>query len=46
MIGYLDTAIKPLVFIMPKTTGCSKTFTAKKGGNNLISFRIDDEKLL
>ena len=27
-------------------SGCVKTFKVKKGNNKLMSFRIDDEKLL
>ena len=45
-ILYLDKAIKPLVLIMPKMNGFVKTFKVKKGGNKLMSLRIDDEKLL
>ena len=49
-IGYLDKAIRPLVFIMPKMCGYVKTFKVKEGdkdkSNKLMSFRIDDEKLL
>ena len=37
LIGYLDKAIRPLALIMPKV---------KEGNNKLMSFRIDDEKLL
>ena len=50
LIGYLDKAIRSLVLIMPKTSRYLKTFNFKNGdkdkNNNLISFRIDDEKLL
>ena len=45
MIGYLDKAISPLVLIMPKMSGYTKTFKVK-GGNILMSLSIDDEKLL
>ena len=50
-IGYLDKAIGPLVLIMPKIRGYVKTFKVKEGDKNknnklIISFRIDDEKLL
>ena len=31
---------------MPKISGYVKTFKVKEGGNKLMSFRIDDEKLL
>ena len=47
---YLDLVIKPLVLILPKMSGYVKTFKVKdrdKGkNNNLMSFRIDYEKLL
>ena len=50
MIGYSDKAIRPLVLITPKISGYIKTFKVKNGdkdkNNKLISFRIDDEKLL
>ena len=46
LIGYLDKAIKPLVLIMPKMSRYVKTFRFKKGDNKLMSFRIDNEKLL
>ena len=50
LIGYLDKAIRPLVFIMPKMSGYVKTFKVKDGDkdrdNKLISFQIDHEKLL
>ena len=50
MIGYLDKVIRPLVLIMPKMSGYVKTFKVKdvdKDKNNkLMSFHIDDEKLL
>ena len=50
MIGYLDKAIRLLILIMHKMTGYVKTFKVKDGDkdkqNKLMSFRIDDEKLL
>ena len=50
MIGYLDKAIRLLILIMHKMTGYVKTFKVKDGDNGkqnkLMSFRIDDEKLL
>ena len=47
MIGIkFDKAIGPLVLIMPKMSGYVKIFKVKEGDNKLISFRIDDEKLL
>ena len=45
LTGYLDKAMRPLVLIMPKMNGYVKTFKAKEGGNKLMSFLIDDEKL-
>ena len=45
-----DKAIRPLVLIMPKMSGYVKTFKIKDGdkhkNNKLMSFCIDDEKLL
>ena len=50
MIGYSDKAIRPLILTMPKMSGYVKTFKVKDGdknnNNKLISFCIDDEKLL
>ena len=50
LFGYLDKAIRSLVLIMPKMSGYIKTFKVKDGdkdkNNKLMSFRIDDEKLL
>ena len=46
MIGYSDKTIRPLVLLMPKMSGYVKTFKVKEGNNKLMSFRIDDEKLL
>ena len=46
MIGSLEKAIRPLVLIIPKLSGYVKTFKVKGEDNKLISFRIDDEKLL
>ena len=46
MIGYSDKTIRPLVLIMPKMSGYVKTFKVKEGNDKLMSFRIDDEKLL
>ena len=46
LIGYLDKTIRTLVLIMPKMSGYVKTFKVKEGNNKLMSFRIDDEKLL
>ena len=45
-----DKAIRILLSIMPKNSGYVKTFQVKEGdkekNNKLMSFRIDDEKLL
>ena len=45
-----DKEYRPLVLIMPKVSGYVKTFKVKEGdkdkSNKLISFRINDEKLL
>ena len=50
LIGYLDKAIRPLFLIVPKMSGYVKTFKVKYGdkhkNNKLMSFCIDDEKLL
>ena len=46
MFGYLNKAIRSLVLTMPKMSGYVKVFNVKEGDNKLMSFRIDDEKLL
>ena len=46
MTGYLDNDIRPLLLIMPKMSGYVKTLKVEDEINNLMSFRIDDEKLL
>ena len=46
LIGYLDKTIRPLVLKMPKMSGYVKTFKVKEENNKVISFRIDNEKLL
>ena len=46
MIGYLDKTIRLLDLIMPKMSGYVKTLKVKEGSNKLMSFRIDDKKLL
>ena len=49
MNGYLDDVIRPLVLILPKESAYSKTFKdgdKDKNNNELMSFRIDDDKLL
>ena len=46
LFGYLNKAIRSLVLTMPKMSGYVKMFNVKEGDNKLMSFRIDDEKLL
>ena len=50
MIWYLDKVIRQLVLVIPEMRGYVKTFKDKDGhkdkSNKLISFSIDDEKLL
>ena len=46
MIGYLDKDVRPLVLIIPKMSGYVKTFKVEDEINKLMSFRIDDDKLL
>ena len=50
MIEYLDKAIRPLVLIMPKISGYTKTFKVKdedkEKNNKSMSFRRDDQKPL
>ena len=46
MIGYLDKDIKPLVLIMPKMNVYVKTFKVEDKNNKLMSFHLDDKKLL
>ena len=50
LIGYLDTDIRPLILIMSKMSRYVKTFKVedrcKFKNNKLMSFRIDDDKLL
>ena len=50
MIEYLGKTARPLVLVIPKMSGYVKTFKVKDGdkdkNNKLMSFRIDDEKLL
>ena len=50
LIGYLEKVTRTLVLIIPKVSGYVKKYKVKdkdKDKNNkLMSFRIDDEKLL
>ena len=41
-----DKFIRPLVLIMPKMSGYVKTFKVEYKINKLLSFHIDDKKLL
>ena len=49
-IAYVDKTIRKLVLTLPKMRGCVKIFKVKDGdknkSNKLVSFRIDDVKLL
>ena len=45
-IGYLDKDIRHLVLTMSKMNGYVKTFKFEDKNSKLMSFRIDDEKLL
>ena len=44
--GYLDKYVRPLVLIMPKMSGYVQTFKVEEKINKLMSFCIDDEKML
>ena len=46
LIEYLDKYIRPLVLIMPKMSGYVKTFKVEDKIKKLMSFHIDDGKLL
>ena len=50
LIRYLDKVIRPLALVLPKISEYVKTFKVRDGdknkSNKLMSFRIDDEKLL
>ena len=46
LIGCLDETTRPLVLKMPEMSDYFKTFKVKEGNNKLMSFRINDEKLL
>ena len=46
MIVYLDKLIRPLILILHEMSGYLKTFKVKNKNNKLISFHINDEKLL
>ena len=46
MIGYLDKDIRPLVLAVPKMSGYVKTFKVEDKISKLMSFPIDDMKLL
>ena len=44
--GYLVKAVIPLVLIIPKMCGYVKIFKVEDKNSKLMSFRIDDKKLL
>ena len=46
LLGYLDKAIRSLVLIIPTMSGYVKTFKGEDKVNKLMSFLMDDEKLL
>ena len=46
LMWYLNKAVRPLVLIMPKMSGYVKTFKVEDKIKKLMSFHIDDEKLL
>ena len=46
MIGYLDKVIRTLVLILIKMSGYIGRFKVKDKNNKLVSFRIDNKKLL
>ena len=46
MIRYLDKVVRPLVLILSQMSGYVKIFKVKDKNNKLISFLINDEKLL
>ena len=50
LIRYLDEVIRPLALVLPKISEYVKTFKVRDGdkdkSNKLMSFCIDDEKLL
>ena len=45
LIGYSDKVIRPFVLILPKISGYVMTYKVKNESNELMSFRINDEKL-
>ena len=46
MIGYLGKTMRPLVLKIPKMSEYVVMYKVKEGNNKLMSFCIDDEKLL
>ena len=46
LIGYLDKLIRPLVLIMPKMSEYVKASKVEDKNSKLMSFCINDEKLL
>ena len=46
MIGYLDKVIRTLILILIKMSGYISRLKVKDKNNKLVSFRIDNKKLL
>ena len=46
MTGYLDKVIRTLVLILIKMSGYISRLKVKDKNNKLVSFRIDNKKLL
>ena len=46
LIGYLGKTMRPLVLKIPKMSEYVAMYKVKEGNNKLMSFCIDDEKLL
>ena len=46
LFGYLDKTIRAIALIMPKMSGYVKIFKVKEWNNKIMSFGIDDDKLL
>ena len=46
LIGYLGKTMRPLVLKIPKMSEYVVMYKVKEGNNKLMSFCLDDEKLL
>ena len=46
LFGYLDKTIRAIALIMPKMSGYVKIFKVKEWNSKIMSFGIDDDKLL